>query len=122
MVWHSTLTVEQSQSLENVQKLCVKIILGEKYNGYEDALRRCKLESLADRREDKCLKFGLKCLLHPIHSEKFPVNPHVLTDSLETRSSEHFKVNWARTDSYRMSAIPYIQRLLNKYVNDRNTS
>ena len=119
VVWHSTLTDEQSHNLENVQKLCLKIILGDQYDGYEDALRKCDLGSLVDRREEKCLKFGLKCLLHPIHSDKFPVNPHVLTDSLDTRSSEHFKVNWGRTESYRMSAIPYIQRLLNKYVCDQ---
>ena len=28
VVWHSTLTAEQSNSIENVQKLCMKIILG----------------------------------------------------------------------------------------------
>ena len=122
MVWHSTPTVEQTHNIERVQKLCLKIILGDQYHGYEDALKKCDLESLADRREDKCLKYGLKCLLHPIHSEKFPVNPHVLTDSLETRSTEHFKVNWARTESYRMSAIPYIQRLLNQYVCDQKSN
>ena len=116
LVWHSTLTDEQSHNLENVQKLCLKIILGDQYDGYEDAFRKCDLGSLVDRREEKCLKFGLKCLLHPIHSDMFPVSPHVLTDSLDTRSSKHFRVNLARTESYCISAIPYIQGLLSKYA------
>ena len=116
VVWHSTLTGEQSQDIEKVQKLCLKIILGEHYSGYEEALEYCDLDSLSVRREEKCLKFGLKSLLHPVHARMFPVNPHVLTNTNNTRNSEHFKVNWAKSNSYRDSAIPYIQRMLNEYV------
>ena len=28
VLWHSTLTVEQSDTIENVQKTCLKVILG----------------------------------------------------------------------------------------------
>ena len=114
-VWHSTLTVEQSKDIESVQKLCLKIILGNDYQGYEAALKVCGLDSLSDRRQQKCLQFGLKCLLHPLHSSMFPVNPQQ-QNSVNTRTKEHFAVNMARTDSYKDSAIPYIQRLLNEYV------
>ena len=47
VVWHSTLTGEQSQDIEKVQKLCLKIILGEHYSGYEEALEYCDLDSLS---------------------------------------------------------------------------
>ena len=119
VVWHSTLTAEQSNSIENVQKLCMKIILGPDYKGYVNSLEKCGLETLESRREAKCLKFGLKCLLHPIHSKLFPVNPHILSENNSHPNREHFTVNWARTDSYRMSAVPYIQRMLNKHVKDQ---
>ena len=121
VVWHSTLTIEQSNNLESVQKLCLKIILGSEYCGYESALETCGFESLSIRREKKCLKYGLKSLLHPIHSKQFPVNPNVKNSSVDTRSSEHFKVNWAKSESYRMSAIPYIQRMLNQYVKSQQS-
>ena len=75
VVWHSTLTLEQSSNLEGVQRLCLKVILGSEYNGYEQALTDCGLDRLCDRREQKCLNFGLKSLLHPVHSKMFPVNP-----------------------------------------------
>ena len=114
-VWHSTLTVEQSKNIESVQKLCLKIILGTEYESYDAAHRVCGLERLSDRRQQKCLQFGLKSLLHPIHSTMFPVNPQLHT-SVETRNKEHFLVNKAKTDSYKDSAIPYIQRLLIDYV------
>ena len=65
VVWHSTLTGEMSQNLENVQKLCLKVIMGHQYNGYQNALEFCGLSSLSDRRKEKCLKFGLKSLLQP---------------------------------------------------------
>ena len=116
VAWHSTLTGEQNQNLERVQKLCLKVILGEHYKDYSSALDTCGLDSLSDRREDKCLQYGLKSLLHPVHSRKFPVNPHIENNSHDIKNSENFKVNWAKTDSYRMSAIPYIQRKLNDYV------
>ena len=115
VLWHSTLTVDQSQRIERVQKTCLKIILGAEYNNYEDALEYTGLERLSERRENRCLQFGLKCLLHPVHQRMFPVNPQ-LDENQTIRNQEHFVVNRARTDSYRMSAIPYIQRKLNQYV------
>ena len=117
VVWHSTLTVQQSSDIENVQKLCMKIVLGPDYTGYTEALDTCNLQRLDERRESRCLKFGLKSLLHPVHSNLFPVNPQVL---LNIPAREHFQVNWARTDSYRMSSVPYIQRLLNEHVRQQN--
>ena len=54
-VWHSTLTVEQSNNLERVQNRCLKIILGEDYQGYDDALEKCGLERLTLRREASCI-------------------------------------------------------------------
>ena len=119
VVWHSTLTSDQSKNLENVQKLCLKIITGPDYTNYEEVLDTHNLEKLSDRRQARCLKFGLKSLLHPVHSKMFPVNQHVLSDQYEGLSREHFEVNWAKTESYRMSTVPYVQRLLNGYVKNQ---
>ena len=119
VVWYSILTGDQSHNLERVQKLCLRIILGEDYCGFDSALDSCGLEKLSVRREAKCLKFGLKSLLHPTHSSMFPVNPQVLTNPDNARSSEHFLVNFSRTESYGDSTIPYIQKMLNKLVQNQ---
>ena len=113
VVWHSTLTEEQSQCIEKVQKTCLKIILGKEYVSYDVALKECSLETLISRREQRCLTFALKCLLHPRHARMFPVNSNI---DKNTRRREHFKVNKSRTSSYKNSAIPYLQRMLNSYV------
>ena len=119
VLWHSTLTGDQSQNLEKVQKTCLKVILGSQYENYTIALDTCGLQLLSERREHRCLKFGLKCLLHPVHHRMFPVNSQVLSDPYDTRSREHFVVSKARTDSYKLSAIPYIQRKLNDHVKNQ---
>ena len=61
----------------------------------------------------KCLQFGLKSLPHSITSSLFRPNP--TSDTHNVRRREKFKVNSARTEQYRRSAIPYIQRKLNTH-------
>mgnify|MGYP001317416193 CR=1 FL=1 len=50
-VWHSSLTKENRQDLERVQKAALKVILGKDYKDYDDALKLSKLQSLEQRRE-----------------------------------------------------------------------
>ena len=57
-VWHSSLTEQNRNDLERVQKTALKVILGDKYMNYENALRKLGLENLHDRREDLCLNFA----------------------------------------------------------------
>ena len=79
---------------------------------YSAALEMTGLETLHLRRETRVLNFSLKCLKHPVHKNSFPLNENNLLDN---RHRELFKVNWARTDSYKDSAIPYCQRKLNDF-------
>ena len=46
VVWHSSLTEENRNDLERVQKTALKIILKNKYHTYESALQRTNLEAL----------------------------------------------------------------------------
>ena len=111
-VFHSTLTVEQSNTLERIQRTCLKIILGEMYINYAAALEMSGLQTLAERREKRCLNFALKCSKHQKLSRLFPPNN---TDASQVRNPERFHVNFAATSRYRNSTIPHCQRLLNDY-------
>ena len=115
--FHSSLTQEQSQKLERIQKTCLKVILGEQYEDYKTALDICGLETLSDRRGKRCLDFALKCLKHPRNSRLFPQNENQNTH--DVRIHEQFKVNFATTSTYRDSAIPYCQRLLNDHFSNK---
>ena len=45
-VWHSSLTKTNESDIERVQKAAVKLILKEKYDGYENSLKLLNLFSL----------------------------------------------------------------------------
>ena len=105
-------SISQATDIERIQKVCLKIILGDLYTSYSDALELVSLQTLHDRREKRCLDFAKKCLKHPIHRRLFPVNNKQSTD---IRQMEPFIVNFARTESYRKSAIPFCQRILNTH-------
>ena len=45
-VWHSSLTQENAEDLERVHKAANIIIIGKKYDIYEDELIKANLESL----------------------------------------------------------------------------
>ena len=113
VAFHSSQTTEQSALLEGIQKACLKVILGDMYVDYEAALEMCGLETLASRREARCLDFALKCLKHKKNSRLFPVKQNI--PACKVRDLEKFEVNFARTSAYMKSTIPYCQRLLNKH-------
>ena len=113
--WHSSLTKEQSYDIERVQRTALKVILGEAYDDYENALITCDLENLYNRREKRCLTFGLRSLKHPKHMHMFPYN----TSDQSVRNPNTFKVNFARTSTYKNSAVPYIQNMLNSHFSKK---
>ena len=110
--FHSSLTFEQEKKLETIQKASLKIILGQNYSSYEDALMLTSLKSLKDRRQERSFKFALKAIKHPENKKMFPVNERECAQN--TRNSEKYYVNFAHTETYKKSAIPSLQRLLNQ--------
>ena len=74
VAFHSSLTQCQSNKLENIQKTCLKVILGDMYISYSAALEMCCLETLYDRRQKRCLEFALKNMKHNRNKKMFPLN------------------------------------------------
>ena len=115
VVWHSSLTQAQSEQLKRVQRVAFKVILGLEYTDYEQALQYLNMETLAKRRENKCISFGKKCANSQRHQHLFPRAMRNHEHNL--RHPEPYEVNPARTESYKKSTVPYIQRLLNQSHN-----
>ena len=113
-VWHSSLTEENKNDLERVQKTALKIILGEKYQSYKKALNKLSLETLNDRREKLCLSFAIKCSKNLKSKHMFPKNEK--NHLMGTRHREKFEVQHAHTDRLKNSSIIFMQNLLNKHA------
>ena len=116
MVWHSSLTKQNEEDLERVQKSAVKIILGKDYEKYDEALAEANLELLRDRRQELSLKFAIKCLKSTRTNEMFPKREK--EHLMQNRNSEKYEVQSAKTNRLKNSAIPYMQRLLNNQNED----
>ena len=110
-VWNSGLTIEQIDQLERVQKLALSAILGEKYESYEKALDKTKLERLSERRKKICIKFIKKNM----KSER-PLF-QVINKSHLTRSNPNLVQEiQCRTNAYFDSSKPYLARLMNSQI------
>ena len=112
VVFHSRLTQQESDKLEKIQKTCIKIIMGDLDQDYPSALEFCGLQTLYERREKRCLDFSLKCIKHPKNQRIFQKNPGY---NHRVRASEPFTINFANTSTYKDSAVPFCQRLLNRH-------
>ena len=118
-VWHSGLTESDTKDIERVQKAAVKIFMGNKYQGYEQALKFLKLDSLKERRIKMALKFAKRSLKLEHFSKMFPLNDsnHLMT----MRNPEKYVINISRSERHRRSAVPFLQRLLNEdYLKQKN--
>ena len=122
VLWHSSLTEENRNTLERVQKVSLRIIMGDEYSCYEDALKLANLETLEERRTFLCLEFAKSCIKSPSTCSMFPQNDSQRQEqkrNCHSKYKEKYKVQYARTDRLYKSAIPYMQRLLNSEANSK---
>ena len=113
-LWHSSLTLSNRNDIERIQKSAMKVIFKNDYQGYEKSLKILKMEMLQDRRERLGLNMAKKCLKHDKLQDMFPMNSN--NSTVKIREKEKYHVNQAKTERYRNSAIPFLQRKLNESV------
>ena len=112
-VWHSSISVKESNDIESIQKRACRIILGGDYKSYDDALAACDIDSLHCRRVEHCRRFaeGLpknertKCLIPPTRFESHGRN---------LRNSHKISQLPAKTKRFQCSPIPFYINLLNE--------
>ena len=111
-VWHSSLSEVNKNDLERVQKSALKVILGEQYKTYPNALKIVELETLNERRKHLCLVFAQRSKKHPKMRKMFPYTEK--THKMDTRNPEKFQVQHALKERLKKSPIIYMQNLLNE--------
>ena len=109
-VFHAGLTARQASQIEKVQKRALKLIGGFD-KSYQQLLEEMKLDTLADRREQLCLRLARQMLGSSNHRDLFPPERRLVSGKT-TRSAytlQHFCCN-ARL---RKSSIPHMTALIN---------
>ena len=112
VIWNESLTNENVLDLERVQKNVLRVILKEDYNNYSDALKCLNMDTLATRRKKLMEKFAIGCLTNEKTKKLFPLKQK--NHRMDTRGKEKFKITKTKTERWKKSTVPAIQRLLNK--------
>jgi len=112
-VWFSSLSVENKEDLERVQKTAFKIILRKQYISYENAQNVLNLKSLEERRNQLALDFAKKCTKNIKTKNMFPLKTKRLNNC--TRNKEVYKTTKAKTERLKKSSIPQMQRSVQNY-------
>ena len=108
-VWHSSITSEQSDTLENMQKRALRVIYGSRFTdaSYCSFCNELSLSPFADRREQLTFNFFSKmlnpnsCLSHLIPERRDKI---VLS---RLRNAQPYPVPFARTQKLKKSFIVY---------------
>ena len=99
-MWHSSLTQENVEDLERVQKSTLRIILKDQYQTYKKVLSKLGFNKLRDQREKLCLIFAQKCTKKTKTAHMFPEKK-----KLNTRNPDKFEVQQALSDRLRNSPL-----------------
>ena len=117
-VFHSMITKQQSDDIERIQKILLRILLKDRYTSYEGACKFFDILTLEQRRKQLCLKFALRILQNEKFKDFFTLN----TNTNNIRKQEKFYVPFARTSRYKNSPKVYLTRLLNEHFKNRDTT
>ena len=113
-LWHSSITKQQADQLELIQKRACRIILGNQYESYAKALKQLELCSLVERREHLLHGFGQSILNSDRHRAMLPSSKHT-RHGRNLRTSNQLDPPRCRTTRYRKSTIPAAVDRLNSH-------
>ena len=116
VVWGSSLTKENIQTIERVQKVSVNLILKNRFKTYRQNFEVLKLTTLHERRQLLALSFAKSCVKSEIGKNMFQENKN--SDKL-LRQKEKYSVPRCFTNIMKNSAIPFMTSLLNEDWNNK---
>ena len=92
-------------------------MLRNRYSGYKDSLKKLKMKSLSERRENLCLNLAIKCTKNKKMKKMFPLNTRL--HKMKTRNPLKYFTQHANTERLKNSSIIYMQNLLNQHDTEK---
>ena len=96
-VWHSSITIAQSNSLSRAQRVAMAAITGHWADSHSEQLKALSLEPLKDRREAICRTFAHRTATNSRHQDMFTPTHTVLRQGKQTLK---YREPRARTNMY----------------------
>ena len=106
-LWHTSITKEQEQSLERVQKSALKIFLNNKYLSFSNACDTLNIVNLKSRRQQLFERFTAKNINHQKFKQLFKENN---TKQCNLRNINEYEVKQATTKRLEKSTIIQMQK------------
>ena len=107
--YHSMLTKEMTDEIENIQKRASKLIFGWDSN-YSELVNAGKIELLSERRRKLTVNFAKKTQANERFKDWFPVKKDT---GHNLRTEKKFEEFHARTERLKKSPLFYMRRELN---------
>ena len=111
-VWSSSITQEQSQCLERVQRRALRIIAYPNLLSYDQLCCDFNIDTLSDRRNLIVTRFANSLLNSKRHRNMLP-DTRLTTSGRTLRNSNHLNLPQTRTQRYKQSPIPTMIRAIN---------
>ncbi len=107
-VWHSSLTNEQSDQIESIQKRAFKIISGSNIFGYQQMCFVYNLPTLSDRRETVCKLFFGKSVVGSNSCLRYLL-PSFRDKNItaKLRNASEYAIPTVRTERFRKSFVMF---------------
>ena len=112
VIWHSSLTKQNTIDLERTQKVFTKFLLQDKYVTYEDSLLKLNLTRLSDPRKYLNLKFSKRGIKENTLNDLVPLNNK--QHRMKTRQCNKYFVDKANTERRRKFSVIFMQNELNR--------
>ena len=113
-VYHPLLSKEQSDNLERLQKLALKIIIGFNYT-YVELLEIAEIKSLEERRKEAFQKFAVTLTKNERYRSWFP---RIEEGTRNTRNIKIYTEEFARTARLYNSPLFSMRRVQNKMIQE----
>ena len=111
IVWNSGLTKTQIKEIEKIQKVALRIILGDDYSSYDVACNAFDISTLSSRRAQLCSNFAIKLFKGPRREQFFTL----ASQNVNTRNDRKLvKENTSRTTRCYNAPHNYLNRLVNQ--------
>ena len=110
--WYCQLTEAEKRDFDRIEKVALRIIYGNSYSGFEDALQRSQRVKPTVRMLNMTRKVATKSLRNSKFSQWFQPLPETNIDT-RTRKLKLSRVK-TRTERYYNSRIPYMTRIINE--------